>query len=1091
MGNVSPHLPGDSHPTAAASSSTSCWPGVGIMNIKRFFKPKDRNPSPPKLTVDTVNSGLASSYGDTFSPSSPILNVDTVDYGFESSYRDAFNSTFYFPLQSPTSPKDRSDYPMIIGIDFGEKRAVVSFAVRKDGEALDIYYNFRGVCSRTMAMVSLYKRSSKDIVDWGNSALQTMMTVPIADRVVLRDIRLQLDEPLKVPPLVSHITPLKAITDYLRLLRENVEQELQGSRYTAADYQYWIAVPGHWSDRAKDIMRQAATGAGLVKESDPPHRLMLISEDEAAAFRCARSTGKFRFENTDLFMVCNVREGGGVTLTMLEVTEMVAGQVKGFKEVDSSHGTDNVPASIDANMRRLLEYKLKGHLSNMTASGLDDLMDKFRETVKQDFDGDDTQYLRTAGVGLDRDDVLADLRAGSLVLSSSELTSKVFEPAIVNVLPLIQDMLNTTLGERCKAIFVIGESGAPVYLSARVRRALFLRKVLVVSALADQYTVVASGAVHAGLASSLQDRAKSDTSPSTSDDPLLHLSTPRPRVPSAPRLSHVMPPKPPGYPPFIQPSVYSSFNMNSVGGTLPRIFVPQTNVSSGTVTSDPGHIQAGGYPPGPASNNLHSTTGKDGGMYGYTVSTAEGGAYSTNNDYSNHRATSYSYVPPTVPHTVATAAGNNNNQQTSISLQTSSALNSTSTPDPQSDVQTPHTYSIVMAIDFGTKFSKVSFGPKDHKDKLCDISSWPVSLSSEMTPTFALYKKGSTEIQDWGHMARIEKTRSPQDYCLLRNLRLQLDESIDAPPFENGITPLKAISDYLRRLNVYALSRMSKAHFSKQHGPQNVQYCLTVPAKWSNRAKSTMRQAAIKAELIQARNPSSRLVLISEDEAMATYCMHMMADNVELKDKDRFMICNASEGGGVDVVVFEVSEPVGETKRLLEIARMHSENCGSDFLDANMERFLEFKLRKYRTKIPAHGWNGLMENFLFIRSFFNNEESDNVVLQAPGGCGMDSIDDKDIGLEEGLFIFDHKEVKEKVFEPAVEDVLELIQDLLQRQQQLGGTCKALFMLGEFGYCRYMLSRAKAEFKDRIELVDAPAHPSLAIPRGAVMALLDS
>jgi hypothetical protein len=192
------------------------------------------------------------------------------------------------------------------------------------------------------------------------------------------------------------------------------------------------------------------------------------------------------------------------------------------------------------------------------------------------------------------------------------------------------------------------------------------------------------------------------------------------------------------------------------------------------------------------------------------------------------------------------------------------------------------------------------------------------------------------------------------------------------------------------------------------------------------------------------------------------------------------------------VVVFEVNETTGKARRLQEIDRIRSEDCGSDFLDANMEKFLEFKLRKYRAVIPAYGWESLMYSFSdLIRPIFNPDNDDKVSMHTPSGFGLDSVDDQDIGLVDGLLCFTATEPKSEVFGPAVGDILELIRDLLQRQQKLEGIYKALFMLGEFGSCRYMLDRAEKEFKDFVGLVAAPLHPSMAISQGAVMALLSS
>lgn len=65
---------------------------------------------------------------------------------------------------------------------------------------------------------------------------------------------------------------------------------------------------------------------------------------------------------------------------------------------------------------------------------------------------------------------------------------------------------------------------------------------------------------------------------------------------------------------------------------------------------------------------------------------------------------------------------------------------------------------------------------------------------------------------------------------------------------------------------------------------------------WSDKAKSTMREAAIKAGLITETDHRDRLMLISEPEAAALYC-EKKCDQFNLRHGDRFMICDA--GGGM------------------------------------------------------------------------------------------------------------------------------------------------------------------------------------------------
>jgi molecular chaperone DnaK (HSP70) len=61
---------------------------------------------------------------------------------------------------------------------------------------------------------------------------------------------------------------------------------------------------------------------------------------------------------------------------------------------------------------------------------------------------------------------------------------------------------------------------------------------------------------------------------------------------------------------------------------------------------------------------------------------------------------------------------------------------------------------------------------------------------------------------------------------------------------------------------------------------------------WSDRAKATMREAAIKAGLIEENDHRDRLMLISEPEAAALYC-EKKCEQFDLRHGDKFMICDA------------------------------------------------------------------------------------------------------------------------------------------------------------------------------------------------------
>ncbi|KAF9135800.1 hypothetical protein BGX30_011438 [Mortierella sp. GBA39] len=432
------------------------------------------------------------------------------------------------------------------------------------------------------------------------------------------------------------------------------------------------------------------------------------------------------------------------------------------------------------------------------------------------------------------------------------------------------------------------------------------------------------------------------------------------------------------------------------------------------------------------------------------------------------------------PNAASNMQNNNNNNNSGSPMSQGQSLN----PDQAKAPQPEGEYPVVMAIDFGTTFSGVAYALKADGE-VHDMTKWPRHLAQyPKTPTLSLYKKDSTKILDWGHAARLAMLKpSAKDFCLLRKFKLQLDESLQNAPLENGISALDAVTHYLKKLHGHVMMELMKG-FIKNYEPNQFQYCLTVPAMWSDGAKNTMRRAAIGAGLIQEGDPPNRLILISEPEAAAMYCERMV-DRFSLKHGDRFMICDAG-GGTVDLIVFEVNEPPGQARHLREVTRGHGASCGSVFLDANMERLLERKFKRYRRGIKACGWASLMDTFVdMVKPMFNGQED--VLMQIPQATGLEDLNDHEIGLEDGVLCVSVEEMKAEVFEPVISDVLDLIQKQLHQSQ----SCSAIFMVGGFGSSRYLEERVRQEFGHLVGLVAVPQRPELAVVRGAVYAGLNT
>ncbi|OAQ25471.1 hypothetical protein K457DRAFT_116537 [Linnemannia elongata AG-77] len=406
-------------------------------------------------------------------------------------------------------------------------------------------------------------------------------------------------------------------------------------------------------------------------------------------------------------------------------------------------------------------------------------------------------------------------------------------------------------------------------------------------------------------------------------------------------------------------------------------------------------------------------------------------------------------------------------------------------------------YPVIVAIDFGMKYTKVAYASmKNGYDKeISHITNWPHhSFQTERTPSLITYNKHSKQMEDWGYKAQEDmKKSSAKDYCLLTNLKVHLDQRYDVQPLANGISVHQALSDYFRKLKEYIVTIIAKDfHASRGGWDDYSQYCLAVPGHWSDEAKQAMRSIAMEAGLGLPTDPPYRLLSISEEEeAMAIYCVRE-TDQLDLRHGDRFMICYAPEGESVTLVMFEVSASThdGWVRQLKEVARSFGPSCGSDFVDANMERLLERRLRKYRDIISADHWEDIMYHFAEeIRRYFDGQKDQLMLLPATllAQRGIE-VDNEEAGIDNGYMVFEAANMKDEVFEPVVKDVLTLIGTLLELA---GKSCKALFLLGEFGSSEYVQRRVREEFENKAGMISCPPRWDLAISRGAVYAVLDS
>ncbi|KAF9435691.1 Heat shock 70 kDa protein 12A [Entomortierella beljakovae] len=329
------------------------------------------------------------------------------------------------------------------------------------------------------------------------------------------------------------------------------------------------------------------------------------------------------------------------------------------------------------------------------------------------------------------------------------------------------------------------------------------------------------------------------------------------------------------------------------------------------------------------------------------------------------------------------------------------------------------------------------------------------------------------------------ETPAASKYTQLYKFKLYLDErkSRELAPWNHNVTIQTAISDYLKALHDYVAEKIL-SQFGPSFSRKSFRYCLTVPAIWSDKAKDVMRQAAVRAELISEYDHPGRLLLVSEPEAAALYC-EKKCEQFNLGDGDRYMICDAG-GGTVDLIVYEI-EQASQGRRLSEVTKGHGASCGSMFIDLNLGNLLIEKFTKHaRGEFPRNIVTSLVETFAYqLKPHFDGEEDQ--YLTIPRDKFFDDLENPgEIGIDGGYMCLNASELKWFVFEPVVEQVLDLIEQQLSSAKE----CSAIFMVGGFGSSSYLLSRVTEVFRNRVKLISSPYKPEIAVVCGAVYAGLN-
>ncbi|KAF8249243.1 actin-like ATPase domain-containing protein [Wilcoxina mikolae CBS 423.85] len=451
----------------------------------------------------------------------------------------------------------------------------------------------------------------------------------------------------------------------------------------------------------------------------------------------------------------------------------------------------------------------------------------------------------------------------------------------------------------------------------------------------------------------------------------------------------------------------------------------------------------------------------------------------------------------------------------------------------------------VVGVDFGTTFTSVAFAHSGTPNEVKLVLGWPNrGATADQVPTELQYTDPVTRKKVWGYEANTKVNKGSSSPELLQWFKLLLQErptpaavqaqsgtapivaslksrgrgtnsgsglisslgglslsattglsTIFAPPATTparktaqklqqlGIPVVTVVKDFLSAIRQTTIQEIEKTYGNDWVRRSKIQYVLTVPAIWSDAAKSLMVQAAEGAGFGTHRVDFS---LVGEPEAAAAHTLHTIQPN-HLTPGDTFIICDAG-GGTVDLISYKITNL--NPLQTVESVSGTGDLCGSVYLNERFEQHIRNVLGD--DVIDGMKPRAQMEMFRTweekVKFKFGSKTDLDFEVTVPG-----IPDDEENNVEGGFYTMKSDVVK-KIFDPVVEYIVRLVKQQVQDVHSKGDTVAAILLVGGFGSSQYLhqrLQTANYGINNRkpIEVLQPP-NALTAIARGALLRGLD-
>ncbi|PHH65262.1 hypothetical protein CDD81_3121 [Ophiocordyceps australis] len=338
-----------------------------------------------------------------------------------------------------------SERRIIVSIDFGTTYSGVAWAET----TRHVISNWPSVSSfKSSPKVPTELRKVASGWQWGFQIPET------AKR--FRFFKLKLDEPERANKDSSE-SPQELTKVFLSCLHTHfisvLERRLSPGVVHSTPMDFVVTVPAIWSNAAKQATERAAAMAGFCGSQ----RIQLISEPEAAALYTLKHLSPSVLQRGRRFVVCDAG-GGTVDLISYEVTREDKLEIK---EVTEGTGGKCGSSMLNKRFRRYLKqtHGEKYWSDEKLVLALNEVMQ-----FKKDF------TPKGEPLALRVDESLG-LRRNRFTIPQEEMTTRIFEPIIKDVVCLVREQI-AMAGDDVAAVVIVGGFGQSPHLRSKVRDAV-------------------------------------------------------------------------------------------------------------------------------------------------------------------------------------------------------------------------------------------------------------------------------------------------------------------------------------------------------------------------------------------------------------------------------------------------------------------------------------------------------------------------------------------------------------------------------------------------------------------------------------------